>query len=323
MNTSALYKTAFFTHPDCVRHEMGRGHPECPQRIEAIEAKLQSTGLDAQVLRKTAPQATFDQIARAHHPDYVQSIQEAAADLSEQHTVNGLRYVPLDPDTTLNPYSFGATTGAAGAMIAAIDAVMKQEVDNAFCATRPPGHHATRSRAMGFCIFNQVAIGALYALEHYGLSRVAVVDFDVHHGNGTEDILSGESRVLMCGIFQHPFYPYSGTQPQSSNMHNLPIPARTSGAEICRAIQEGWLDELDAFEPELILISAGFDAHKDDDLGQLGMTERDYIWLTKALMNIAQRHCKGRLVSSLEGGYNLNALANSVAAHVQALAGLV
>lgn len=321
-----LLRTAYFTHPDALRHEMGRGHPECPERIQAIEAKMESSGLNAQVIRQTAPEATLEQLALAHTDSHVQEIHAAAIDLVEQFEENGLRYVPLDPDTTLNPYSWGAAAGAAGAVIAATDAVMKGSaaggVDNAFCAVRPPGHHATRGRSMGFCFFNQVAIGVKYVIEHYDLTRVAVVDFDVHHGNGTEDILSGDKRVMMCGIFQHPFYPHSGTGMVATNMHNIPISARTSGKDICQKIKEGWLPELDAFKPEIIFISAGFDAHKDDDLGQLGMTEADYVWITKELMKIADKHCNGRIVSSLEGGYNLNALANSVAAHVGALAGL-
>ena len=318
----AMNKTAYFTHPDSLRHEMGRGHPECPERIKAIEAKMESSGLNAHVERHIAPEATLEQLALAHTASHVQETHEAAMDLVEQFEDNGLRYLPLDPDTTLNPYSWGASTGAAGAVIAATDAVMRGEVDNAFCAVRPPGHHATRGRSMGFCFFNQVAIGVKYAMEAYGLTRVAVVDFDVHHGNGTEDILSNDDRVLMCGIFQHPFYPHSGTGNVAANMLNLPIPARTSGAAICEQIKEGWLPELDAFKPEIIFISAGFDAHKDDDLGQLGMTEADYVWITKELMKIADKHCNGRIVSSLEGGYNLNALANSVVAHVGALAGV-
>lgn len=317
-----MKKTAYFTHPDSLRHEMGRGHPECPERIQAIEAKMASSGLNEHIQRRTAPEATLDQLGLAHAVSHVADTHEAAMDLVEQFEANGLRYLPLDPDTTLNPHSWGAATGAAGAVIAATDAVMTGEVDNAFCAVRPPGHHATRSRSMGFCFFNQVAIGVKYAMEKYDLTRVAVVDFDVHHGNGTEDILSGDERVLMCGIFQHPFYPHSGTGNVAANMLNIPIPARTSGAAICEQIKEGWLPELEAWQPEIIFISAGFDAHKDDDLGQLGMTEADYVWITKELMKIADKYCNGRIVSSLEGGYNLNALANSVAAHVGALAGI-
>ncbi len=317
----STHTTAFYTHPDSLRHEMGHGHPECPERIAAIEAKMESSGLNACVQRRTATEATFEQLLLAHTASHVQGTFDAAMDLTQQFETAGLRYLPLDPDTTLNPHSWSAATGAAGAVIAATDAVMRGEVDNAFCAVRPPGHHATSGRAMGFCFFNQVAIGVKYALTHYGLSRIAVVDFDVHHGNGTEDILSGDERVLMCGIFQHPFYPHSGTNPQGGNMRNLPIAARTKGSEICQQIKHGWLPELEAFKPEIIFISAGFDAHRDDDLGQLGMLESDYVWITKELMRIAGAHSKGRIVSSLEGGYNLEALASSVHAHVQTLTG--
>ncbi len=316
-----IFKTAFFTHPDSLRHEMGRGHPECPERIAAIEAKMAASGLNEHVIRKTAPEASLEQLALAHSASHIQETCEAAIDLAQQFDNDGRRYWPLDPDTTLNPYSFGAATGAAGAVIAATDAVMRGEVDNAFCAVRPPGHHATRNQAMGFCFFNQVAVGVQYAIEQYGLSRVAIIDFDVHHGNGTEDIFSGNDKVAMFGIFQHPFYPHSGTGAVAGNMHNIPIAAGTSGVRIRQAIQEGWLDELEAFKPEIVFISAGFDAHQDDDLGQLGMTEADYAWITKELMRIASKHCNGRIVSSLEGGYNLNALANSVVTHVRTLTG--
>lgn len=314
-----MKRVALYTHPASLLHEMGAGHPECPQRITAITAKLAATGLDQHLIHRTAPEATLAQLMLAHTHEHVHAVEEAALELAQRYETEEQQYLPLDPDTTLNPHSWQAATAAADAVIAAVDAVMQGEIDHAFCAIRPPGHHATSQRAMGFCFFNQVAIGANYALEHYHLSRVAVVDFDVHHGNGTEDILAGDARVMMCGIFQHPFYPYSGYAPTASNMHNLAIAARTRGAEICRQIEQTWLPKLRAFNPELILISAGFDAHRDDDLGQLGMLEADYVWLTQQLMSVADQCCGGRIVSSLEGGYNLRALANSVAAHVQTL----
>jgi acetoin utilization deacetylase AcuC-like enzyme len=220
----------------------------------------------------------------------------------------------------MNRHSWNAVLRASGAAIAATDAVIAGELANAFCAVRPPGHHATRNRAMGFCIINHVAVAARHALEHHGLKRVAVVDFDVHHGNGTEDILSGDERVLMVGIFQHPFYPYSGTNPAADNMVNLPVPAYTKGPAIRALIEEHWLPRLEAFRPEMIFVSAGFDAHREDDLGQLGLVEADYSWMTKKIKEVADRHAKGRIVSSLEGGYNLDALGRSVEAHVRALA---
>jgi len=240
----------------------------------------------------------------------------------QQEDAGGYDHVHIDPDTSMNRFSLDAALRGAGAALAATDAVIAGELENAFCAVRPPGHHATRSRAMGFCIFNNVAVAARYALEHHRLQRVAVVDFDVHHGNGTEDILSGDERVLMVGIFQHPFYPYSGAGPHADNMVNVPVPAYTRGNVIRELITDHWLPRLEAFRPEMLFVSAGFDAHREDDLGQLGLVEADYAWITEQLMDVAKRHAKGRIVSSLEGGYNLDALGRSVEAHVRKLAGV-
>jgi acetoin utilization deacetylase AcuC-like enzyme len=211
---------------------------------------------------------------------------------------------------------------AAGAALAATDAVIAGELENAFCAVRPPGHHACRDHAMGFCFFNNVAIAARYALERHGLKRVAIVDFDVHHGNGTEDILSGDERVLMVSFFQHPLYPYSGEGAHAGNMVNLPVPAYTRGPAIRELIEQVWMPRLEAFKPEMIFISAGFDAHRDDDLGQLGLVESDYQWITSKIKEVARKHSSGRIVSSLEGGYNLDALGRSVEAHLRVLADL-
>jgi acetoin utilization deacetylase AcuC-like enzyme len=315
-------KTGFFTHPDCRRHEMGRGHPECPERLDAIEDRLIASGLGDALDRREAPLAAGAQLALAHTAGHVAKIQGLADEIGMPGGDSPIDYLFIDPDTAMNPYSMNAALRGAGAAIAATDAVMAGELRNAFCAVRPPGHHACRDRAMGFCIFNNVAIAARYALEHHGLRRVAVVDFDVHHGNGTEDILSGDERVLMVGLFQHPFYPYSGTQPKADNMVNIPVPAFTRGDRIRPLIEELWLPRLNDFRPEMIFISAGFDAHREDDLGQLGLVEDDYAWITRQLMAIADRHAQGRIVSSLEGGYNLSALGRSVETHVRALADL-
>ena len=210
--------------------------------------------------------------------------------------------------------------GAAGAAVAATDAVLDGDVANAFCATRPPGHHATRDQAMGFCFFNNVAVAARHALDVRGLERVAIIDFDVHHGNGTEDIVAGDERILMASIFQHPLYPYSGAVPKGDNMVNVPVPPYTRGPAIRALIEENWIERLDAFKPQMIFVSAGFDAHRDDELGQLGLVEDDYRWITEQIKAIADKHASGRIVSCLEGGYNLRALARSVAAHVRVLA---
>jgi acetoin utilization deacetylase AcuC-like enzyme len=213
-----------------------------------------------------------------------------------------------------------AVLRAAGAAVAATDAVIDGDVANAFCAVRPPGHHATRDQAMGFCFFNNVAVAARHALDVRGLERVAIIDFDVHHGNGTEDIVAGDERILMASIFQHPLYPYSGAVPKGENMVNVPVPPYTRGSAVRALIEENWMERLDAFKPQMVFVSAGFDAHRDDELGQLGLVEDDYRWITEQIKAVADKHASGRIVSCLEGGYNLRALARSVAAHVRVLA---
>ena len=228
----------------------------------------------------------------------------------------------LDPDTVAGTGTWAAVQRAAGAAVAATDAVLDGEVENAFCAVRPPGHHATRDQAMGFCFFNNVAIAARHALDVRGLSRVAIVDFDVHHGNGTEDIVAGDERVLMVSIFQHPLYPYSGSVPKGTNMINVPIPPYTKGGEVREMIEAMWMPRLEEFKPQMVFVSAGFDAHREDELGQLGLVEADYEWITRRIVDVAQRHAHGRIVSCLEGGYALSALARSVAAHLRVLAGV-
>jgi len=310
-------RTAYYSHPDCKAHNMGPGHPECPARIESIEQHLHKTGIDQLVEQHEAPLATLEQLERAHDPEYVRAL----AEFMEQVRDSG-RPRALDGDTSANAGTEGAVLRAAGAGIAATDAVIDGLVDNAFCGVRPCGHHATRSRAMGFCFFNNVAVAARHALDVRGLKRVAIVDFDVHHGNGTEDIIANDERILMVSIFQNPLYPYSGTEPTGDNMVNLPIPPNTKGPAIRDAIEAHWMPALDKFKPEMIFISAGFDAHREDHLGQLGLVESDYAWMTRKLMDVADRHSQGRIVSTLEGGYNLSALARSVEAHLRVLADL-
>jgi acetoin utilization deacetylase AcuC-like enzyme len=301
---------------------MGRGHPECPERLDAIEDRLLASGIGDALDRREAPLASTELIELAHDRLLVAGIRGMAEELREQEDAGGDELLHIDPDTAMNRHTWNAVLRASGAALAATDAVIAGELSNAFCAVRPPGHHACRSRAMGFCIFNNVAIAARYALERHGLQRVAIVDFDVHHGNGTEDILAGDERVLMVGIFQHPFYPYSGFGAHADNMVNLPVPAYTKGLAIRAMIEKDWLPRLEAFRPEMIFISAGFDAHRDDDLGQLGLVEADYTWMTQQIRAVAERHAQGRIVSSLEGGYNLGALGRSVEAHLRALADL-
>jgi acetoin utilization deacetylase AcuC-like enzyme len=314
--------TGYFTHKDCVRHEMGPGHPECPGRLMAIDDRLIAIGIADLLEHRDAPEAQLDDLMRAHSSAHVLDLQVRHQHLQRDLLVDGPRYSHLDPDTAMNEHTWQAALRSAGGLIEAVDAVMRGELENAFCATRPPGHHACRDHAMGFCFFNNVAIAALHALDVHHLKRVAIVDFDVHHGNGTEDILKGDDRVLMVSFYQHPFYPYRDTQPAASNMLNVPVPAYTRGQAVRDLIEDQWLPRLNAFKPELILISAGFDAHREDDMGQMGLTEQDYIWITQKIKEVADAHAQGRIVSALEGGYNLDAMSRSVAAHIKVLADL-
>jgi acetoin utilization deacetylase AcuC-like enzyme len=301
---------------------MGPGHPECPERLDAIEDRLLASGVGLGLERRVAPEASVGDIELAHNRMHVAAMRGLGQELKEAIDAGGPPYSQIDPDTAMNVHTWNACLRAAGATLAATDAVIAGELENAFCAVRPPGHHACRDRAMGFCFFNNIAIAARYALERHALKRVAVVDFDVHHGNGTEDILGGDPRALMVGFFQHPFYPYSGDQPHADNMLNLPVPAYTKGMDIREMIEMTWIPRLEEFKPQMIFISAGFDAHREDDLGQLRLNEADYTWITSKVKEIAKRYASGRIVSSLEGGYNLSALGRSVEAHLRVLADL-
>jgi acetoin utilization deacetylase AcuC-like enzyme len=309
--------TAFYSHAECRLHDMGTGHPECPQRLDAISDHLRATGLDMALDFRDAPEATLEQIERAHNAGYVLQLRETM----QQVRAAG-RPRALDPDTMVCPGTWQAALRAAGAAVAATEAVLSGHAENAFCSVRPPGHHATRDETMGFCFFNNVAIAARHALDVHGLARVAIIDFDVHHGNGTEDIVAGDERILMCSFFQHPLYPYSGAVPKGTNMVNVPIPPYTRGGELRETIEAMWMPALEAFKPQMLFVSAGFDAHREDELGQLGLVEADYEWITRRLMQVADRHAQGRIVSCLEGGYSLSALARSVAAHLRVLAGV-
>jgi acetoin utilization deacetylase AcuC-like enzyme len=305
--------TAFITHRDCWLHDMGAHHPECPERLSAINDRLIAAGLDMYLSFHDAPLATSEQIARVHPPEYIRLVAESAPR-------NGI--VHLDPDTAMNPGTWQAALRSAGAGVLATDLVMRGEVENAFCSVRPPGHHAERAKSMGFCFFNNIAVAAAHALEAHGLERVAVVDFDVHHGNGTEDIFANDPRVLMVSTFQHPFYPYSGTDDPAPNMINVPVPAGTRGEGFRQVVSDSWLPALRGFAPQAIFISAGFDAHYEDDMASLGLVEADYAWVTQQVKEIAAETAAGRIVSMLEGGYALSALARSVTAHIKVLADL-
>jgi acetoin utilization deacetylase AcuC-like enzyme len=306
--------TAIYSHPDCLRHEMGDWHPESPARLRAIEDQLILARLDGLVERREGPLAELPAILRNH--------TEAALALVRDHIPPEGEYYPIDPDTSLCHHSYQAALRAAGSALAATDAVIAGSVDNAFCAIRPPGHHATPSAPMGFCLFNNVAIAAHHALEGHGLERVAIVDFDVHHGNGTADSFRGDPRVLMTSFFQHPFYPYTDPEPITATSVNVPVPAYSSGEAVRKLVTELWLPALHAFRPQMIFVSAGFDAHREDDMGCMGLVEADYAWITRQVMAVAKEHAQGRIVSCLEGGYNLSALGRSVVAHIKELAEL-
>lgn len=314
-----MSKTGYFTHPDCRKHEMGPGHPECPERLDAIEDRLLITGVADALERYEAPEASLADIELAHDRLHVAAMRGLSDLLNEELLAGGPAYSQLDTDTSINAHTWRAALRSAGAALAATDAVMAGEISNAFCAVRPPGHHACHNKAMGFCFFNNVAVAAKYALQRYNLQRVAVVDFDVHHGNGTEEIFQNDPRVMMVSIFQHPFYPYCGDVPLGPNMHNVPMKAGSGSSAFREAVEMAWLPNLEAFQPQMLFISAGFDAHREDEMGSMGLTESDYEWVTRQLMRVARTYCEGRIVSVLEGGYDLSALARSVAAHVRVL----
>jgi acetoin utilization deacetylase AcuC-like enzyme len=315
-----MHKTGYYFHPIFRKHEMGEGHPECPERLDAINDWLLATGVLDALHQYQAPAAPITDIELAHGRMHIASIRGLTDGLRDEIEAGGPTHVQIDPDTSLNVHTWDAALCAAGAALAATDAVMAGELENAFCAVRPPGHHACHDKAMGFCFFNNVAIAARYALERHGLQRVAIIDFDVHHGNGTEDIVAGDPRIMMASFFQHPFYPYGGAQSDAPNLVNVPLPAYSKGDAVRAAVQEHWLPRLEAFAPEMVFISAGFDAHREDEMGQMGLVEADYAWMTEQIKAVAARHAKGRIVSCLEGGYHLDALARSVAAHIRVLA---
>jgi acetoin utilization deacetylase AcuC-like enzyme len=312
--------TGYFTHPSFRKHEMGPGHPECPERLDAIDDRLLISGLDVALERREATPASTSDIELAHGRMYVAAIRGLNAELKEDIAAGGADYLQIDPDTSINIHTWTAALHAVGAATDAVDAVLAGEMSTAFCAVRPPGHHACRDKAGGFCFFNNVAIAAKYALERHNLQRVAIVDFDVHHGNGTEDIVKGDERILMVSFYQHPFYPLGWEHSNAPNLVNLPVPAYTKGMEIREMIEAAWMPRLEEFQPELILISAGFDGHREDDMGQLGLVENDYAWMTSRIMDVARRHAQGRVISCLEGGYVMGPLGRSVEAHIRVMA---
>jgi acetoin utilization deacetylase AcuC-like enzyme len=303
--------TLLYTHPACLAHDPGRHHPESPARLRAVLTAFDEPEF-TRLERREAPQAARQDLLRVHPQGHVDGILGA---------VPKTGHVAIDADTVLSPASGEAALRAAGAVAAAVDAVVAGQGDNAFCAVRPPGHHAEPQRAMGFCLFNNVAIGALRAHEVHGLARVAVVDFDVHHGNGTQAAFETDGSLFYASTHQYPLYPGTGSASETGvgNVVNVPLRPMAGSSQFRFGLTQRILPALDAFRPELVLVSAGFDAHKSDPLAQLMLDEADYTWVTEKLLEIAYRHAKGRLVATLEGGYDLPALAASAATHVRVL----
>lgn len=303
--------TLLYTHPACLDHDPGRHHPESPARLRAVLAALDGPEF-ARLERCEAPEAASEDLSRVHPRWHVERILAA---------VPKTGHIGIDADTVLSPASGEAALRAAGAVMAAVDAVVAKEADNAFCAVRPPGHHAEPQRAMGFCLFNNAAIGALRARELHGLVRVAVVDFDVHHGNGTQAAFEADENLFYASTHQYPLYPGTGAASETGvgNVVNVPLRPMAGSSQFRHGVTQRILPALHAFRPELVIVSAGFDAHRSDPLAQLMLEEADYTWVTEKLLEIAYQHAAGRLVATLEGGYDLAALAASAAAHIRVL----
>jgi acetoin utilization deacetylase AcuC-like enzyme len=303
-------KTAYITHPECLQHDTGIGHPENPSRLQAIDDRLMAARLYDFLHHYDAPEVTQDQLLRCHHAAYLKQVEKLIPETGHAH---------LDPDTVVSPHSLQAAKRAAGAVVKAVDLIMQEDIKNAFCAVRPPGHHAESKRTMGFCVYGNASIGAAHAIATYGLERVAILDFDVHHGNGSEDIFRDDRRVIVCSTFQHPFYPYTDIEESPDHIICAPLDATAKSAEFRQAVTSHWLPALHHFKPQMFFVSAGFDAHIEDDMSAVSLTEEDYRWVTEQIMDLADRFAEGRIVSVLEGGYEPHALARSVEAHIRVL----
>lgn len=302
---------AWITHAACQQHEMGAEHPESPWRLMAIEDRLLTDGIGDFLQRMEAPLVSVEALQRVHHPEHVKRMLTSDPRAGE---------IQIDPDTRMTQHTLEAARRAAGAGVLAVDRVLRGEAGLAFCAVRPPGHHAERANAMGFCFFNNVAVAAAHALAQ-GLKRVAVLDFDVHYGNGTADIFKHNARVLMCSTYQHPLYPFWAGVPDSTNLVDVPLRAYADSVAFRAAVTEQWLPRLQSFQPELLLVSAGFDAHAQDPLGDLRLTTDDFRWVGAVIHGVAEACCEGRVVAMLEGGYHLDALSRSVCAFLRPFLG--
>ncbi len=305
---------AYISHPECQQHDTGEGHPENARRISAIEDQFVATGLLDVLRYYDAPEVTEEQLLRVHTPAHLATLKRMAP-------TEG--YARVDPDTVISSGSLLAARRAAGAVVAAADLVVSGDMESAFCCVRPPGHHAESNQAMGFCLYNNIAVGAAHALATCGLNKIAIVDFDVHHGNGTEEIFKDDDRVLFCSTFQHPFFPFTPVLENAANRVGVPLPAGAGSSEFRAAVTEHWLPALTEFKPEMVFVSAGFDAHRDDDMSQVSLTDADYRWVTEQIVDVAGTSASGRIVSVLEGGYELRSLARSAELHVRMLAGLI
>jgi len=305
--------TVLISHRNCVKHEISAGHPECPQRIDAINDQLMKQDVFDYLQHREAPLAEREHLLLGHSEAYIDLIHTKSPSAGT---------VQLDADTSMNPFSLEASLRAAGSGVMAVDMVCGGNARNAFCLTRPPGHHAERIQAMGFCFFGNIAIAAKYAVKQYGLERVAILDFDVHHGNGTEDIVDGDPSILFCSSFQFPFYPGNYRPDVTDQRVNVPLSSGSASADFRHAITEAWLPALERFKPQMIFVSAGFDAHQEDPLANISLVDDDYVWITRQIMDVAERHSEGRIVSMLEGGYALPALSRCATAHVRGLMGV-
>lgn len=301
---------AILYHPDCVLHYPGDLHPEAPRRVEVIRDAILRYHFKCPIIECEAPMASREQLLRVHPQQYIDWMHSIAPQ-------EGL--IGLDADTYMSKDTLHAAYRAAGSVPLAVDTVMEGTVQSAFCNVRPPGHHTEREKPMGFCFFNNVAVGVMHAMEQHGLSRVAIIDFDVHHGNGTQNIFQDNDGVMLCSSFEHPLYP--GYEPENDNDHiiNVPLAPQTKGDAFRAATAGAWFEKLHQFRPQLIFFSAGFDGHIKDPLSSLQLTDADYVWLTDKIREIAETHCGGKMISVLEGGYHLDALAHCVPAHINAL----
>jgi len=303
-------RTAYITHLDCHDHDTGSAHPESAQRLSAIEDIFIEKRLWDFLKSVDAPKVTREQLLRVHTPEHLDNIE---AMMPREG------YARLDQDTVISPRSLPAARRAAGAVVAAVDLLMDETLDNAFCGVRPPGHHAERDRALGFCVYNNIAVGAAHAMEVHGLRKIAILDFDVHQGNGTEDIFIGDDRVMYCSVFQHPFFPFTPPPENSKRVISVPLDATAKSAQFRMAIFDKWLPALERFQPEMVFVSAGFDAHQDDDMSNVSLTDADFRWIAEEIVKVAKKHANGKVISVLEGGYEVHSLARCVEAHVRVL----